>query len=151
MLTVINSISPHTVEQISMDNTFYRFVLEVILLCATKATRFAAAEQLFLISKHSPQRHMLNYFLSMLCSVLHTTVKECAKTSHEFFQLLCRLLNFATTSGSVLTSAESLLVNEINWIKKARVCTLVILYIFGCNLTCHCRRISFYFSGKFSG
>ena len=111
----------------------------MILLSATKAIRLAAAEQLLLISstqQHPKQQQtstttttatatsstpMLNYFLSMLFSVLQTTAREHAKNSHEFFQLLCRLLNFATTSSCALPSAETLLTNEINWLKKARV------------------------------
>ena len=123
VLTVINNLAPQTIEQISQDNTFFRFVLEMILLCATKAIRLAAAEQLLLISTQSQQHLMLNYFLSHLFKVLQNTVqtKEYAKNCHEFFQLLCRLLNFASTSNASFPAAESLLFNEIAWLKKARV------------------------------
>jgi len=121
VLTVINNLAPQTIEQISQDNTFFRFVLEMILLCATKAIRLAAAEQLLLISTQSQQHLMLNYFLSHLFKVLQNTVQEYAKNSHEFFQLLCRLLNFASTSNASFPDAESLLFHEIAWLKKARV------------------------------
>ena len=47
---MVNSISPMAVEQASQDGTFYRFVLEMVLLCATKSLRLAAAEQLLLIA-----------------------------------------------------------------------------------------------------
>ena len=50
-----------------------------------------------------------------------TTVPEYAKHSQEFFQLLCRLLNYAATSNTPLPSAEPLLLNEINWLQRIRV------------------------------
>ena len=61
------------VEQASQDGTFYRFVLEMVLLCATKSLRLAAAEQLLLIATQQQQMQqqqqrssMLHYLLSLL-------------------------------------------------------------------------------------
>ena len=103
-------------------------------MCPSKALRSAAAEQFLLIVTNQPlskdpsnsdSTSLLSYFLDLLFSVLHNKVPENAKHSQEFFQLLCRLLNFAATSNARLSSAESLLLNEINWLKKARVRHLV--------------------------
>jgi len=69
---VVNSISPMAVEQASQDGTFYRFVLEMVLLCATKSLRLAAAEQLLLIATQQQMQQqqqrssMLHYLLSLL-------------------------------------------------------------------------------------
>lgn len=133
VLTVVNSISPRALQQVSLGPTFHRFSLEMILLCPAKALRLSAAEQFLLISSQ-PMLHptatssgssMLTFFLDLLFSVMATTVPEYAKHSQEFFQLLCRLLNYANTSNTPLPSAEPLLLNEISWLQKIRVRTLI--------------------------
>lgn len=130
MLTVVNSISPRAVYQVSQTTTFYRFSLEMILLCPLKALRLSAAEQFILIANQTVSPHvtpaadspsMLTFFLDLLFSVMASTVPEYAKNSQEFFQLLCRLLNLAATSNVPLPSAEPLLLNEINWLERVRV------------------------------
>lgn len=131
VLTVVNSISPPVFQQVSLGPTFHRFSLEMILLCPTKTLRCCAAEQFLLISSQPslPQTpttlgssSMMSYFLDLLFSVMTNTVPEYAKQSQEFFQLLCRLLNFASSSNTPLPSAEPLLLNEINWLQRIRVC-----------------------------
>ena len=128
-MTIVNTISPETLLLVSSSSTFYRFSLEMILLCQTKSLRYAAAEQFLLIST---QQHlesseslnngsMLSYFLDLLFSVLPIRVPEYSKQSQEFFQLLCRLLHFASTSKTCLTSAELFLSNSITWLKNAKV------------------------------
>jgi ubiquitin carboxyl-terminal hydrolase 9/24 len=130
VLTVVNSISPRALYQVSQAPTFYRFSLEMILLCPVKPLRLSAAEQFLLISSQpvsleatlTPESpSMLTFFLELLFSVMGSTVPEHAKNSQEFFQLLCRLLNLAATSGTPLPSAEPLLLNEISWLQRVRV------------------------------
>jgi len=130
-MTIVNTISPETLLLVSSSSTFYRFSLEMILLCQTKSLRYAAAEQFLLISTQqhleSSERlnsgSMLSYFLDLLFSVLPIRVPEYSKQSQEFFQLLCRLLHFASTSKACLPSAELFLSNSITWLKNAKVCT----------------------------
>ena len=121
----------------SPSSTFYRFSLEMILLCQTKSLRYAAAEQFLLIT--TTQQHlesterlnsgsMLSYFLDLLFSVLPTRVPEYSKQSQEFFQLLCRLLHFASTSKASLPSAELFLSNSIAWLKNAKVSLFLRIY-----------------------
>ena len=127
----MNVISPEALLQVSPSSTFFRFVLEMILLCPTKSLRYAAAEQFLLIAT---QQHltstitlnpenvgMLPYFLDLLFSVLPSTVPEYPKQSQGFFQLLCRLLHFASTSKTTLPSAEPILFSSIAWLKNAKV------------------------------
>ena len=130
VLTVVNSITPRALQQVSQNPTFYRFSLEMILLCPVKSLRVSAAEQFLLISSQLLLPHgtplpgspsMLTFFLDLLFSVMTSTVPEYAKHSQEFFQLLCRLLNYAATSHTPLPSAEPLLLNEINWLQRIRV------------------------------
>lgn len=125
----MNSISPCALHLVSQSPTFYRFSLEMILLCPVKPLRVSAAEQFLLISSQLVLPHgtpssgslMLTFFLDLLFSVMASTVPEYAKHSQEFFQLLCRLLNYAATSNTPLPSAEPLLLNEINWLQRIRV------------------------------
>lgn len=134
VLKIVNILTPKTLLRVSEGPTFRRFFLEMILLCPTKALRMSAAEQFLLIATNGPRPEssrsdppsMLSYFLDLLFSVLHNTVPENAKNSQEFFQLLCRLINFAANSNACLPTAESLLPNEIGWLKKARVCRLLL-------------------------
>ena len=131
VLTVVNSITPRALQQVSQNPTFYRFSLEMILLCPVKSLRVSAAEQFLLISSQLllphgtplPEAHpsMLTFFLDLLIFVMASTVPEYVKQSQEFFQLLCRLLNYAATSHTPLPSAEPLLLNEINWLQRIRV------------------------------
>ena len=76
---------------------------------------------------------MLNYFLSHLFKVLQNTVqtKEYAKNSHQFFQLLCRLLNFASTSNASFPAAECLLFRVYNSICVESTCTEFVCLLLG--------------------
>ena len=122
VLTIVSNISAQALEQVCLSKTFYRFTLEMVLLCPTKAIRFAASEQFLAMAMQAAPSTMLQYLLDLHFAVLqNNTVREYARTSHEFFQLLCRLLNFATTSNSPIPAAESLILNEISWLQKARV------------------------------
>jgi hypothetical protein len=47
----------------------------------------AAAEEFFLMSTFSHTHQPLQYTITLLFSVLHTTVMDYAKNSHEYFQV----------------------------------------------------------------
>lgn len=87
-----------------------------------RSIRVAAAEQFLLISTWCvASQQPLQFCITLLFTVLNTTVVENARVSHEYFQLLCRLLNYAFMSNCPLPTAETLLNNEITWLKKIRV------------------------------
>ena len=53
--------------------------------------------------------------------IIQNTAKDHAKSCSEYFSLLCRLLNYAFATNTVVPNAEILLNNEIDWLKKIRV------------------------------
>lgn len=121
VLTITLVLNPTALETLSRDKMWHIFLIDLVLLSTSRAIRIAAAEQFFLISTWCSSGHQtLLFTITLLFTVLNTTVIENAKQSHEYFQLLCRLLNFAHMSGCPLSSAETLLNIEISWSKKVR-------------------------------
>ncbi|XP_012528213.1 probable ubiquitin carboxyl-terminal hydrolase FAF-X isoform X2 [Monomorium pharaonis] len=121
VLTIALVLNPSALETLSRDKIWHTFLIDLVLLSTSKAIRIAAGEQFFLISTWCSGGHQtLLVTITLLFTVLNSTVMENARQSHEYFQLLCRLLNFAHMSGCPLTTAETLLNVEIAWLKKVR-------------------------------
>ncbi len=57
-----------------------------------------------------------------------STAKERAKHAADYFTLLRHLLNYAFNSNINLPNAEVLLNNEIDWLKRIRVCSFKLLF-----------------------
>jgi ubiquitin carboxyl-terminal hydrolase 9/24 len=78
-------------------------------------------DQLALIAtKCSLTSDVLVKFIELLYSHLSSTVDAHFETSNEFFQLFCRLLNSAASSGCSLPLAQDLLEFEIDLIQNVR-------------------------------
>ncbi|XP_012278998.1 probable ubiquitin carboxyl-terminal hydrolase FAF-X [Orussus abietinus] len=121
VLTIALVLNPTALDTLTRDKIWHTFLIDLVLLSTSRAVRMAAAEQFLLISTWCSSGHQpLQFSIMLLFTVLNTTVVENAKQSHEYFQLLCRLLNFAQISGCPLSTAETLLSNEITWLKKVR-------------------------------
>lgn len=115
---VLNSSS---LEHLYQDNWWPYFITDLVLLNPNSAVRIAAAEQLIIICTcGAASRVALQLIPQLLFSLLDTLVIEYANTSHEFFQLLCRLVNVAYITGCLLPDTEQLLANEVAWLRKAR-------------------------------
>jgi hypothetical protein len=120
------------------------------MLSHHRSTRAAAAEQMALMAMRCCNEVALVKFIQpVLFSVLHTpTVTHHDGISHEYFnvcserinptslfaivcshltptcrflQLLCRLLNFASSSKLAVPNVEQLLMKEVAWLRDARV------------------------------
>ncbi|PSN47507.1 putative ubiquitin carboxyl-terminal hydrolase FAF-X [Blattella germanica] len=121
VLTVALVLNPKTLESLTKDKMWHTFIIDLLLLCKNRSVRVAAAEQFLLISTWCiASQQPLQFCITLLFTVLNTTVMENARNSHEYFQLLCRLLNYAFMSNCPLPTAETLLNNEITWLKKIR-------------------------------
>lgn len=121
VLTIALVLNPSALETLSRDKIWHTFLIDLVLLSTSRAIRIAAGEQFFLISTWCSGGHQtLLVTITLLFAVLNTIVTENAKQSHEYFQLLCRLLNFTHMSGCSLATAETLLNVEIAWLKKVR-------------------------------
>ncbi len=66
----------------------------------------------------------ISLFIYLSCPfVFQSTAKERAKHAADYFTLLRHLLNYAFNSNINLPNAEVLLNNEIDWLKRIRVCS----------------------------
>uniref|UniRef100_A0A224XFS3 Putative ubiquitin carboxyl-terminal hydrolase faf-x n=1 Tax=Panstrongylus lignarius TaxID=156445 RepID=A0A224XFS3_9HEMI len=114
MTLVLNSTA---LENLLEDKKWTNFIIDLVLLCNNRTVRMVAAEQFLLMVTLGNSQKPLHFSITLLFSVLHTLVMDYAKNSHEYFQLLCRLINFSCMYNCPLPSAETLLFNEIKWLK----------------------------------
>nr|CAD7574966.1 unnamed protein product [Timema californicum] len=121
VLTITLVLNPKCLEALVKDKMWHTFIIDLLLLCKNRSVRMAAAEQFLLMSTWcSASQQPLQFCITLLFTVLGTTVVEHAAGSHEYFQLICRLLNYAFISSCPLPNAETLLNAEINWLKMVR-------------------------------
>ncbi|XP_046391897.1 probable ubiquitin carboxyl-terminal hydrolase FAF-X isoform X3 [Ischnura elegans] len=121
VLTIALVLNPKTLEVLTKEKLWHSFIIDLLLLCKNRMVRTAAAEQFLLISMWcSGTQQPLQFCITLLFTVLNSIVVDNARNSHEYFQLLCRLLNFACCSGCPLPTADKLLSKEIEWLKKVR-------------------------------
>ncbi|XP_018561344.1 probable ubiquitin carboxyl-terminal hydrolase FAF-X isoform X3 [Anoplophora glabripennis] len=121
LLSTAVVLNPSSLEHLYQDNWWPYFITDLVLLNPSCAVRIAAAEQLIIICTcGAASRLALQLITPLLFSLLNSLVLENANTSHEFFQLLCRLVNVAYLTGCPLSNAENLLANEVAWLRKAR-------------------------------
>ncbi|XP_046668911.1 probable ubiquitin carboxyl-terminal hydrolase FAF-X isoform X3 [Homalodisca vitripennis] len=120
VLTVALVLSPSTLDSLSKEKMCEKFIIDLVLRCNNRSIRVAAAEQFLIMSSLGTTQQFLQLCIALLFNVLHTHVIEYAHNSHEYFQLLCQLLNFAYLYQCNVNIAEQLLANEIVWLKKIR-------------------------------
>ncbi|KAK0096487.1 hypothetical protein PV326_005319 [Microctonus aethiopoides] len=121
VLTITLVLNPSALANLTRDKMWQTFMADLVLVSSSRAVRMAAAEQFLLISTYcSSNDQLFQVNIMVLFKVLNTTVVENAKQSHEYFQLICRLLNYAYISACPLTSAQSPLTTEVAWLKKVR-------------------------------
>ncbi|XP_043475108.1 probable ubiquitin carboxyl-terminal hydrolase FAF-X isoform X1 [Leptopilina heterotoma] len=122
VLTIALVLNPTALETLTnVERMWQTFFIDMVLLSTSRVVRIAAAEQFLMISTLcSSGNQPLLFAITLLFTVLKTTVMENAKQSHEYFQLLCRLLNYADMSSCPITTVENLLNIEIIWLKNIR-------------------------------
>ncbi|XP_030747882.1 probable ubiquitin carboxyl-terminal hydrolase FAF-X isoform X2 [Sitophilus oryzae] len=121
LLSTAVVLNPSSLEHLYQDNWWPYFITDLVLLNPSCAVRVAAAEQLIVICTcGAASRLALQLIMPLLFSLLDTMVIENANNSHEFFQLLSRLVSVAYLTGCPLNDASVLLANEVAWLKKAR-------------------------------
>jgi ubiquitin carboxyl-terminal hydrolase 9/24 len=112
---------PHALESLNQEKHWRTFIVDLVLFCGSRAIRHTASEQFLLIAlKCSLQPNRpIQFFIQMLFTCLHTLNKN-ASQSQEYFYLLCRLLNCANINNVQISNTETLLNNEIAWLKKLK-------------------------------
>ncbi|KAF2881719.1 hypothetical protein ILUMI_24454 [Ignelater luminosus] len=121
LLSIALVLNSSSLELLCHDKQFPMFLTDLVLLNPSRAVRIAAAEQFIIICTcGAANRLALRYITPLLFSLLDTLVLENAQTSHEFFQLLCRLVNCVYIMGCPFPNAEALLASEVAWLRRAR-------------------------------
>lgn len=121
LLSTAVVLNHSSLEHLYQDNWWPYFITDLVLINPTCAIRVAAAEQLIIICTcGAASRLALQLITPLLFSLINTLVLENANTSHEFFQLLCRLVNVAYLTGTSISGVENLLATEVAWLRKAR-------------------------------
>ncbi|XP_022918953.1 ubiquitin carboxyl-terminal hydrolase 9X [Onthophagus taurus] len=121
LLSVALVLNPSSLEHLCERNEFPLFMTDILLLNPSRNIRVSAVEQFMIICTYgAASRTALNLLTPYLFSLLDTLVLDNATTSHEFFQLLCRLINVMFLSNTPLPEAESLLAGEVAWLRRAR-------------------------------
>ncbi|XP_035221479.1 probable ubiquitin carboxyl-terminal hydrolase FAF-X isoform X2 [Stegodyphus dumicola] len=121
VLTISLALCPEALDTLMKEKAWHVFIIDLLLICKNRSIRICAADQFLLIATKCYFGHQcLVFSITLLFTQLMTTVKEYAKNSHEFFTLLCRLLNYACGCNCPLPTAQNLLNNEIDWLKSVR-------------------------------
>ena len=125
VLSLSLCLVPHALENLNQEKHWRMFIIDLVLLCGNRVIRQTASEQFLLIAlKCSPQPNRpLQFFIQMLFTCLHSLAKN-AQQSQEYFYLLCRLLNCANINNVQISNTETLLNNEISWLKKVKQMSL---------------------------
>ncbi|CAG0892062.1 unnamed protein product, partial [Darwinula stevensoni] len=123
-LSVAVALQPQCLEVLVQDPSFgwSLHILDLLLLSSSRLVRVTAAEQFYLMATQcSVSSNPPTFFISLIFSALFTTVTDNAKNSHELFQLLCRLLNSASSCNIMMQNVDSQLKAEISWLKDVKV------------------------------
>jgi ubiquitin carboxyl-terminal hydrolase 9/24 len=121
---------PHALESLNQEKHWRIFIVDLVLYCGSRAIRQTASEQFLLIAlKCSLQPNRpIQFFIQMLFTCLHSLNKN-ASQSQEYFYLLCRLLNCANINNVQISNTETLLNNEIAWLKKLKQVNIIFIRV----------------------
>lgn len=113
---------PNALETLNQEKHWRAFIVDLVLQCGNQNVRQTASEQFLLIALKCSQNinRPLQFCIQMLFTCLHILTKENAQQSQEYFYLLCRLLNCANVNNVQISNTETLLNNEILWLKKIK-------------------------------
>lgn len=121
VLTVSLILNPSANEALSKDSIWAKFITSLVLINPSRHVRQVASEQLFLSCTYcAADRRPFAFMIRLLVSSLQTLVPQHANTCAEFFQLLCRTLNYGCMWTWPLSTGEGLLTQEIMWLRTVR-------------------------------
>jgi ubiquitin carboxyl-terminal hydrolase 9/24 len=121
VLSLALSLLPGTLDNLNKEKHWHTTIYDLLLLCNNRNIRLVASEQFYQIAfRCSPNMKSINFFIQMLFTCLQTTVSENSSQSSEYFHLLCQLLNCAHVNNLNLINIESLLNNEVTWLRSLK-------------------------------
>lgn len=121
VLTICLVLNPEANEALSKDIVWPKFITSLVLMNPMRQIRQSAAEQLYLTCTYCANDwRPFTFLINLLIEALDTIVPQHAANCAEYFQLLCRTLNYGCLYGWPLPVNNSLLSQEIAWLRKIR-------------------------------
>jgi ubiquitin carboxyl-terminal hydrolase 9/24 len=131
-LSLSMCLVPNALDTLNQSEKHWRmFIIDLLLICPSRLIRQTAAEQFLLIALKcslQPNKAILFFIQMLFAYVLQLNNQRSSNnatinysgSSEEYFHLLCRLLNCAHLNQVKLSNADTLLNNEIQWLKKLK-------------------------------
>lgn len=121
VLSISLVLNPDANESLSRDNVWPKFIISIVLTNPMRQIRASAAEQLYFSCTYcAADWRPFGFIIQLLVDTLETTVPEHAATCGEFFQLLCRALNYGCLCNWPLSVSDVLLTQEFSCLRKVR-------------------------------
>lgn len=120
-------LSPTIFLNLYEDKKLESFTMDLVLFSQEKTVRMAACEQFAFISTmcSTIESEVLKYYIKFLNYHLEHTIPKNYKSSSEFFQLYCKLLNNAYLSETKIPEIKEYLHYEIDLLKNVKERLLV--------------------------
>lgn len=121
VLTICLVLNPEANEALSRDPVWPKFITSMVLINPLRQIRQSAAEQLYLTCTYcAADWRPFAFIVKLLIESLDQLVPEHAANSAEYFQLLCRTLNYGCVYSWPLSINDTLLTQEISWLRQIR-------------------------------
>lgn len=121
VLTISLVLNPDANESLCQYNIWPKFITSIVLMNPMRQIRQHAGEQLYLICTFCAGGHrQFDFVIKLLVDSLQTLVPNHAATSADFFQLLCRNLNYGCLYNWPMAINDQLLGQEIAWLRSVK-------------------------------
>ncbi|XP_055701076.1 probable ubiquitin carboxyl-terminal hydrolase FAF isoform X2 [Phlebotomus papatasi] len=121
VLTISLVLNPNATEALNHDMAWPKFITSLVLMNPSRHVRKVASDKLFLICTYcAADRRPFTYMVILLVGSIHSVVPQYAATCAEFFQLLCRILNYGCLYNWPLPVSDVLFSQEITWLRTIR-------------------------------
>lgn len=118
VLTISLVLNPDASESLSKDPMWPKFILALVLENPMRQIRLSATEQLYLICTYcATDWRPFSFVIALLIDALENLAPHNSSTCAEFFQLLCRTLNYGCSYSWPFPINDVLLTQEISWLR----------------------------------
>lgn len=121
VLTISLVLNPDANEALSRDAVWPSFITSIVLMNPMRQIRLHAAEQLYFSCTYcAGDWRPFAFTIRTLVDSLQTLVPQHAETCAEYFNLLCRSLNYGCMYNWPLEMNDTLLEQEIGWLRSVK-------------------------------
>lgn len=112
-------LNPSASEALIKESIWSLFIRSLLIMNPSRCIRQGVAEQLLVCCTYcATDRRPYVYLLRLLINSLHDLIPHYAAHCAEFFQLLCRIINYGYHYNWSTSVNETLLNQEIAWLKN---------------------------------